>query len=253
MVLNDLGRTFLPRFENVLSELSHIRMEAFARKGVPTGEVKLGIQPSVAATLAGRLFSEVSNRFPKVKLVLLEGYSGVLQEWLESGRIDVGVLLHYGRSIPKDQDWLTDVDACLIGPAGDELTSGKGVAFESLDGLPLVLPMPPNALRTLLEQQSQRRNITLNTVVEANSIPVQLALVANGGCHSITPYHAVAEHVDAGILQASMITRPVIERCLALSITSQRPATLATKEVARLVKELVRELSRSQRWNVRDR
>ena len=247
MVCSELGQRMVPRVQRMLAETDGILAEAHALAGIPSGEVRLGLLPNVAAVIARQLFSEVRSRFPKVKLILFEGYTGQLEEWLDNGRLDVAVLFHYGKGIPANQDLLAEVDACLISAPGDLLTQNQTVQFDRLHGLPLVLPSAPNALRTSLDNIARRRRLTLSPVIEANSIPVQLELVA-GGCYTIIPFFAVAQKVKEGKLQASMISNPVIERFLTLQMTTQRPITLAGREVSRVLRNIVELLRDGGAW-----
>jgi DNA-binding transcriptional LysR family regulator len=248
MVASELGQRMVPRAKRVLAETESILAEAQAMAGIPSGEIKLGLLPNVATVIARQLFQEVQSRFPRVRLVLFEGYTGQLEEWLDQGKIDIAVLFHYGKGMPPNQDLLAKVDACLISGPGNRLTRHATVEFEKLDGLPLVLPSSPNALRATLETICRQKHITLHPVAEANSIPVQLELVASGDCYTIIPFYAVASKVQSGHIQASMIINPVIERSLTLQLTTQRPVTLAGREVARVVRSIVEELRDGGAW-----
>ncbi|MDO8768251.1 MAG: LysR family transcriptional regulator [Burkholderiaceae bacterium] len=252
MVLSDLGSILLPRVEKLLGEIDGILGEAQAMAGIPAGEIKLGLLPIVASVIASRLFKEVQARFPNVRMSLFEGYSGQLEEWLDSGKLDLAVLFHYGKGVPRNQDLLAEVDACLIGTHGDRLTLEKTVRFEQLHDIPLALPSAPNPLRSVLEHTARKCQIRLNPVIEANSIPVQLELVATGGCYTIIPYFAVAKKVQEGILQASLIGDPSIDRSLTLAMTTQRPISLAAREVGRLVRQIVEELRDTDVWGLAD-
>ncbi|MGE8446064.1 MAG: LysR family transcriptional regulator [Comamonas sp.] len=253
VVPSELGRRLVPRAQRILAEAEGMRAEAQSMAGIPSGEVRLGLLPTVAMVIANQLFHEVKSRFPQVKLALYEGYTGQLEEWLDQGKIDVAVVFHYGKGVPQNQDLLAPVDACLIACHGDPLTSSAQLPFDSLDCLPLVLPSAPSALRVALEALAHRRRIRLNPVIEANSIQVQLQLVASGGCYTIIPFHAVVPQLQNGQLQASVITRPSIERWLTLQLTTQRPSTLATREVARALRGIVEDLAEQGAWGTTGR
>lgn len=248
VVASELGLRMVPRAQRILAEAEGMRAEAQTMAGIPSGEIRLGLLPTVAMVIAPQLFKHVRTHFPQVRLVLYEGYTGQLEEWLDQGKIDVAVMFHYGKGVPKNQDLLASVDACLIACHGDPLTSNARVPFDKLDGLPLVLPSAPNALRVALETLSRRRHIRLHPVIEANSIPVQLELVASGGCYTIIPFHAVAQKLKTGQLQASVITNPSIERWLTLQLTTQRPCTLPAREVARALRSIVEDLGDQGTW-----
>lgn len=248
MVPTDLGERLLPRVRTLLRDVDDLFAEARGHATEIGGQVRVGLLPTVASALARRLHQEVRARYPKVSLRFLEGYSGQLEEWLAGDKADVAVLFHYGKGKPADQDMLARVDACLIGVSGDALTASPTVPFSALGAIPLILPTAPNPLRALLEQVFRRRGMTLNAAGEANTMQVQLELVAGGGCYTITPYFAAARQVRAGQLQASLITHPMIERALTLALSTQRSPSQAVREVARLVRQILQEMEASDTW-----
>ncbi len=248
MVPTDLGARLTPRFRTLRRDIDELLLEARGTATEVSGSVRLGLLPIVATALAQRLYVEVRQRYPKVRLSLLEGYSGQLEEWLDRDVTDFAVLFHYGKGRPAGQDVLAKLDACLIGARGDTLTAAPTVPFDMLSNRPLVLPAAPNPLRTLLEQVFRRRRLILNAPVEANTIPVQLELVASGACYTITPFFAVAKQVQAGQLQASLIVKPAIERSLTLAMSTQRSPSIAVREVARLVRQILNEMQASDIW-----
>lgn len=250
MMLSDLGQALLPRAQKVVEEVDGMIGLVQNLTETLTGEVRLGLLPVVASVIASDLFKEVRSRFPNVNLGLFEGYSGQINEWLDEGKIDLAVNFHYGPGVPKNQDMLSKVDACLISAYGDKLTRGKSVAFDQLDGIPLALPSSPSPLRMVLEQTAKKRRIRLNPVIEANSIPVQAELAATGGCYTIIPYFAVESKVRNGLLQASLICDPPIERGLTLATTTQRPMSRAAREVGRILRHVVEQLRDSDAWRL---
>lgn len=248
MVATELGTRLTPRFRTLRRDMDELLREARGAATEVSGVVRLGLLPTVAIALAPRLFREVRQRYPKVTLSLLEGYSGQLEEWLGHDVTDFAVLFHYRKGRPDRQDVLARVDACLIGARRDKLTASRSVPFDALSNMPLVLPTAPNPLRTLLEQLFTKRRLTLNSPVEANTLQVQLELVAAGGCYTITPYFAAARQIRAGRLQASLITEPAIERSMTLAMSTQRSPSVAVREVARLVRQLLQEMQATDTW-----
>ncbi|RYY55784.1 MAG: LysR family transcriptional regulator, partial [Comamonadaceae bacterium] len=106
------------------------------------------------------------------------------------------------------------------------------VRFGELAGLPLVLASAPNGLRADVEAQAQRLGMRLRIVLETNSLAVQTELAARGGAYTIMAGHAASQRMGAG-LQASRIVDPSITRTIALGVASHRPASDATRHIAR--------------------
>jgi DNA-binding transcriptional LysR family regulator len=249
LTLSEFGTSILPQVERVLAEAARLESEIASNSRVPSGQVHLGILPSMVPALVLRLYQELAERFPEVRLAVHEGYSGQLEEGLASGKLDVAILFHYGAAVPPDQEALADVGAYLVGRPGHPLLAAPQVSFSKLHDAPLVLPAAPNGLRMALNHLARREHVRLRTVMEANAIPVQLAVVKGGGCFTMVSYYAVEQLVRDGALQASLIVEPGIDRAMSLATTTQRPLSLAARQVARTVRTTVDDLMRKGVWS----
>lgn len=248
VALTELGQRVLPRVKALLLESRQLQEDIRATASVPSGEVIIGILPSLSLPLIERLFAATRERFPGIHLRVLEGSTGQVDEWLVSGRIDVAMLYRYGKGTAKNETPLASVDTYLVGPKGDSLTRAASVTFEKLHQLPLVLPGAPNALRVLLDQIAKKKGIELKVAIEADSIPLQRQLSASSGCYTLLPIHAVAADVDTGRLQAAQLVSPGIVRAIALGTTTQRPLTAACHEMTRLIRATVDEIADDGTW-----
>jgi LysR family nitrogen assimilation transcriptional regulator len=232
----ELGERILPRIRSLLQQADQLADEIQSTAGVPVGEVRVGVLPSMSHPLVSILYRTLREHFPAIRLRIDEGSGGQLAEWVASGHVDMAILFR-GSGAGKDHAIaLRRVAMHLVGPAGDALTRAASVPFTRLDGLPLVLPGARSGLRTMLEQLAQRKRIALNVAMEADSVAVQKDVVAENGAHTILALQAVHREIRQGRLQAARITGPAIERTIALSTTVQHPLTLAGREVARLIR-----------------
>lgn len=235
----ELGASVLPRIEALLNDADRIASDARARAGKPVGTVRLGVLPSVSRPFIGMLYRETMQRLPAVRLQIDEAFGGLLDEAIANGTVDLAILNRYGHAPPDGEELLARVDMCVIGSAGDRLTRHGRVAFKELDGLPLLLPSAPNAWRGVLEKTARRHGIRLHESMVVDSVSLLADVVAGGGCHAIVPGYAVEREVAEGLLQVARIVQPAMTRLVTLSVTSQRPMTIAAREVARLVRGLL--------------
>jgi len=199
----------------------------------------------VALTETGQ---RVRERFPGIQLRIVDAHGVQLSEWLKTGQIDVAILFRYAKETGPDDTPLASVDTFLVGSAKDTLTRSPTVNFASLDGLPLILPAEPNALRRLLHQVSQKKRVSLSIAMECDSLAIQKDVVAAGGGYTILGSHAMVDELRTGRLQASRIVAPTIERTLTLCVSRYRPPTLANLEVAKLVKKCINEMAEALAW-----
>lgn len=237
--LTELGASVLPRVKRLLDDVERMVVDARDAAGKPVGIVTLGVLPSVSRPFVSRLYREVRERFPSVRLQIDEAFGGLLDEAVANGTVDLAILNRYGSSPPEHEELLAHVDMCLIGWKGDALTAKPTVPFQSLDGLSMLMPSAPATWHALLEKIARRHGVRLASAMVVDSVPVICDVVAEGGCYAILPGYAVRRDVERGHLQCAKIVKPGIARMVTLSITSQRPMSIATREVARLVRRIL--------------
>jgi DNA-binding transcriptional LysR family regulator len=103
VVLTELGQQLYPRIKRLIAESESFADEVRASRGVPVGDVRLGLLPSTVPALAGPLYQRVLKQFPQVRLHLMEGSSSQLQEMLDEGRLDLSLLLRDGGEVSADE------------------------------------------------------------------------------------------------------------------------------------------------------
>lgn len=235
--LTEAGRKVLPRIKAWLGEADQIVADIRAGAGVPSGVVRVGVLASTAPLLVSLLFQRVRNTFPGIQLRIMESPSVLLAERLHNGQIDIAVLFRSGKEAGPDDYPIAAVDTLLVGPPKDALTRSPTVAFSKLGGLPLILLPESNQLRRILQQTAHRKRVTLNVVMECDSIAAQKEAVARGGGHAVLGSNAVVQELESGRLQAARIVSPGIQRTITLCMPPQRKSTLACREVASLIRE----------------
>jgi DNA-binding transcriptional LysR family regulator len=246
--LSEAGQRLFPQVQALLREAEQLELNIRGGMHEPSGRVTLGSLPSISGSLVGRLFNELRERHPQVMLKVLEGSSGQVEEWLADARVDIAILYRYGSALPEHEQALATVDSYLIGPPGDRLTAGDEVPFAALDELPFILPSAPNGLRTALDAIARSERITLAPVIEADSLPLQKALVAAERLYTVLPLHAVWHEVAEGRLQAARIVSPPFQRTVAMATAKSKGPPRAVSAVASRIVGIVDEMARKGMW-----
>jgi LysR family nitrogen assimilation transcriptional regulator len=246
--LSEVGQRLLPQVRSLLEGAEQFEAEIRGEAREPTGRVTVGSLPSIAHPLVGRLYTQMRERHPAVRLKILEGSSGQVEEWLADARVDIAILYRYGASLSDQEQALASVDSYLIGPKGDRLTSAAEVPFGALDDLPFILPSAPNGLRTALDAMARQERITLAPVIEADSLPLQKSLAAQERLYTVLPLHAVWNEVAEGRLQAAKIVQPPFQRTVAMAMAKSKGPARAVSAVASRIVDIVAELARQGMW-----
>jgi LysR family nitrogen assimilation transcriptional regulator len=233
VVLTDVGQQLYPRMKQLIAESESFADEIRSSRGVPVGDVRLGLLPSTVPALAGPLYQRVLQQFPRVRLHLTEGSSSQLQEMLDQGRLDLSLLLRDGGEAGADEPVLMEGALCLVVASSDPLAQRQEIRFEELAKLPLVLPGEPHPLRERVAVLARKLGLSLRVAAEANSIRLQHEIAASAAGYAITA-PTIAPH-DSDRLVALKIVEPVLARAMVLAVARHRPHTLATREIRALL------------------
>ncbi len=246
--LSEVGKRLFTQVKSLLANAEQLESDIRGEVREPTGRVAIGSLPSIGTPLVGRLFIEIRERHPAVRLKILEGSSGQVEEWLSDARIDIAILYRYGASLSDQEQALATVDSYLVGPKGDKMTRGDEVPFSALDTLPFILPSAPNGLRTALDAIARQERITLAPVIEADSLPLQKSLVSQERLYTVLPLHAVWTEVAEGHLQAAKIVNPPLQRTVAMALAKSKGPARAISAVASRIVDIVDEMARKGMW-----
>lgn len=247
--LSEVGQRLFPQVRALLENAEQLEAEIRGEAREPAGRVTLGLLPSIGSPLVGRLFTDIRERHPAVKLKVLEGSSGQVEEWLADARVDIAILYRYGASLPDQEQALATVDSYLIGPRGDRLTAQVQLPFAALHELPFILPSAPNGLRTALDAMARQGHITLAPIIEADSLPLQKSLVAQERLYTVLPLHAVWNEVAEGRVQAARIVDPPFQRTVAMATARSKGPARAVTAVASRIVDIVADMARGGMWH----
>jgi LysR family hydrogen peroxide-inducible transcriptional activator len=93
VIPTEAGRAIIEQARRILSEKQLITEIVQEKKGILTGELRIGIIPTLAPYLLPLFVQNFSAKYPQIKLVVNELTTGLVVTQLREGRIDVGVLV----------------------------------------------------------------------------------------------------------------------------------------------------------------
>ncbi|SIT45632.1 conserved hypothetical protein [Paraburkholderia piptadeniae] len=238
LTLSELGHRIHTHVKQVFEDVEALSREVASLKGVASGEVCIAALPSLFSSVVIPLFTHLQEAHPGIRLKVLESSAGQIDRWLINGNIDIGLTYRYGenRQRNSDGDRLARVGSFLVGLPNDPRLKSSTIRFADLDGLPLVLPSSPSEVRDLYDHLTRQAGILLNVAMEADSAQIQKAAAMQGSAYTILPLHSVAQELKQGLLQATRIVEPQINRDISLVATSARPVSHATREVIRCIR-----------------
>ena len=247
MTLTDAGRIFLEHARVVLTDAERAQMAVRDSSAVPQGEVAIGLTTTVALAATMPILTACRAELPRVRLKLVEAYSGFLRERLLSGQLDLALMYGDVADAGLSKRPLLDDKLAFITSASNSQMPTK-IALADLARWPLVLPGGEHSLRHIIESACAPLKLELNIVAEIESLSSVKRATEAGIGSTILPQGAVAEEVAAGRLRTALIDIPHMLRRVVCAANIARPTSVACAAVTELVQRVIRGMVDAGSW-----
>ena len=230
-----------------------------ARQASLSGAVSVGLSPTTAAVLGLPLMQAMRQRYPEVRLHLVEAMPLLLRNMLNRRTLDLAVLFDWRQSVSttrrEGQGWqatpLLDEFLYLIQSRPSPLlpAAPDAMPLAQLGSVPLVLPTGAHGLRQVLDDALATLAQPPQVALEVDSLSLLVAAVEAGLAATVYPWSAVLRSGDAPErLRCTRITDTALLRTnLLCSLAPEElsSAALATRVV---LLDCVRTLTEGGLW-----
>ncbi|MBI5719559.1 MAG: LysR family transcriptional regulator [Burkholderiales bacterium] len=246
VVPTDAGLAFLRQAQLVLRH-AEAAVQA-AQQSRLTGQVSIGLAPTTAAVLGLPLMRAMRERYPDVRLHLVEMLSGHLTTMLNARQLDLAVLFRADAARRWSVLPLLDERLFVIGLAAlPGLPRGKRVRLQRLAELPLILPTGPHGLRATIDAAFAQARVLPRVVAEIDSLAMLMDAVREGFGATLQPGAAIARLSDERLVLREVADAQASRSNLLVSLSDDElsPAALGARVV---IADVARRLVREGRW-----
>ncbi|MGO4330975.1 LysR family transcriptional regulator [Cupriavidus sp. 2TAF22] len=239
------GELLLSRAKPLVRQLEAIAGDLQSVHEAPQGTVILGLTPTICNLMGLRLLKLVQEKYPKLSVNIVSGYSGYVHEWLVDGRLDIAVLHDARRSATVAVDAIGAARLFLVTHPGAKIPNKRknAISIADLDGLPLTLSSKNHGLRRTLELAAGHAGITLNVVYEVDTLALAKELVVEGLASTVLARPAYLTEFQQGKVTEVAIENPVLETRLMLAEASNRPVTRGMRVLRQEIQTLIEKLT----------
>jgi LysR family nitrogen assimilation transcriptional regulator len=235
----EAGKRLLAHARGILQQVDRARAEVDEIKGAPVGHVVVGLPPTLARLVTTAIVREFRASFPHATLSIMDGLSSYMHEWLQVGRIDIGVLYNPAPHPAIDSRPLLEEALCFVARDGDGGARGA-MPLSELPRHPLIIPSRPNAIRMLVETRLAAIGARPQVAMEIDAVGAILELVAEGyGAAVLSP-----RALDGADVAKKLVTRPIVQprikSTIAIATSAQRPSTPLLQATVALVEDAAR-------------
>ena len=195
VLITRIGERIAERAKALLRDAEEVMELARAGRAPMTGEMRLGVIPTIGPFLLPRVLPGLRERFPELTIYLREEQTAPLLDRLEDGELDAALI-----ALPCDTGGLaTDVileDEFLFACNRTHALAGTGeVSLSALAGDRLLLLEEGHCLRGHALDVCRMGDKTARAQFEASSLHTLVHMVAAGIGVTLIPRLAVDAHI----------------------------------------------------------
>lgn len=234
----ETGRLLLDRARRILHLVERTRQEVMAQAELPAGAAVIGTTAATSRFLYGALAQRFAEEYPAVTLRLVEGVPYYLLDGLDTGWIDIAVMVNPEPSKSLILEPLVTERVYLIAGKGMKLPR-RECTVSDLGDLPMVLLQRPAGSRVSLDRAAAEAGVAVTVRYEVAGIDVLKDFVDRGLGYGLLPYSSSMADVRARRFRAAPMKELAITRTLVRR--ADKPETPA---VAALAREIAAEIGR---------
>jgi LysR family transcriptional regulator, nitrogen assimilation regulatory protein len=233
--LTSAGEALLQLATGIRREVDHAEEEMARLDGNVSGRVRVGMIASAAQCTLAASSAKVATRYPEIRLMICEGYTDQLIDWVTSGELDVALINMPKRRLPLTVHHILDERMMFAYGKKNRTRFPKNVPFEQLGRLDLILPSRRHGLRLILDSAASEAGVTLHPRLEVDTLAAICEIVAATDLVSVLPGVALYPLYAAGRIRGKGIVSPTIVRTVSWVTNPRRIVSAATAAVVEIL------------------
>jgi len=219
-----------------------------ARHARLTGSASVGFTPATAAVLGGPLLQAMRERYPDVRLHLVEAFSGYLAQMLNTRKLDLAILFQTEAA----QRWscvplLKECLFAVCAPTSPHGFSGATIRLQDVADKPMLLPSRAHGLRAMLEAAFAQIGRVPRVEAEIDSLGLLMEAVRLGYGITIQQSAVAARPPLPGLGFARISDEGLGLQNMLVSLAGDE-ASPAVAVAGKMVHEVATRLVRERQW-----
>lgn len=248
VVLTTAGKLLYDRGKAILQDFEQMQSDVTAVSGEVTGQVILGLLPTVSHALVSEVIEDYRRLYPKVTFAVRSAMSGTLQQMVSQHKIDLAITYDQKRNKNLRYIPLLEERFYLIAPPEAEVANRTSITLGEVFDLPLILPEEKHGLRMKMEMEAANRNKSLNMAFEVSAWPMLSEIIRRNLGYTVLSSATVHEMVIRKEVVAIPIIDPEVYRPIAIVTPSGIPSSVATMKLIDVILEKIAKHVKSGNW-----
>jgi len=221
--LTDAGDQIAARAADILQRIDGLSDFANSRQAPLSGQIRLGVIPSIAPYVLPQVLPELQRRYPALELRVRETLTEYLLAQLEDGSLDVALLALPVEGAGFDTLPLFDDAFLLASPAGSAAGKRTRPTIDQLADAPLLLLEEGHCLREQALSFCSLRDIENADSFGASSLSTLVQMVASGMGQTLLPEMSVTLEAGRNDIDVQRFAAPQPSRKVGLAFRKTSP------------------------------
>lgn len=232
----------------VLDALERAKSEVRRDQTEIAGDVAVSMPFTVVKLIGVPLMTAISNRYPKLRLLLEEAFSGAAFDLLSNRRVNLTVAFNPPADSRIVREPLLEEEMFCVGRTDIIGKTDRPIRLAEMAKLPVVLLKSGALVRGLTDRPSLVRRIDEAAHIRLASVAATIGALENGlGC-TLAPRSLVDEQLRRGKLRARRLSDGGMSRTLYLGYLESDPPTREREVTRELIREITASVVEEGRW-----
>lgn len=185
VALTRAGHRIIPHVRALLAQAEAITQEARATHGESLGKLRLGSGFAFSAELLASLLARFQTTYPDIQVMLFAGSLQEVVEWIGSGFVDAGFVLHPAKGIASTL--IATNELCVLVSTEHPLHTQRAVTLGEVRADELIMARTGCAFQVMKMAGLQPGEITLQMRHQAREGSTSLEMVREGPGITLMP------------------------------------------------------------------
>src|SRR5258708_1014930 len=178
VALTPVGQKITPHVRAILGQAESIEQEAKAAYGLTMGKLRLGNTLCLSPSLLASVMTCFQQQYPNIQMVLYEGTTQEVEEWIENNIIDIGFVPLPAAGV--DGTLITTDELCVVVASEHQLHTRRAMTLSDLYKESFIMPKSECSLRFMEMTGMEPTRIKSAIRYQASDSATILAMVREG-------------------------------------------------------------------------
>ncbi|MCL6601979.1 MAG: LysR family transcriptional regulator [Paenibacillus sp.] len=238
--LTDAGEILLTKAQNIVDSFNSLSSELDSLRSLKQGHIRIGLPPMVGASFFPAVIGQFHKKYPEVTIRLHEDGAKKVENDVETGLLDVGVVVLPVNSARFHYFSFNEEKLQLLVPIAHRLAGVESVPISDLSGEEFVLFREDFTLHDRIITECVKAGFQPKVVYESSQWDLISRMVAAGLGIALLP-ETICRDMDRSRIAVIPLTEPAIPWQLGMIWRRERYLSFAAREWVDFARELLEE------------